>query len=322
MNDDVEKIDRQLREYKPPLRSKKILHISDLHFGSKYADRYHVLLAEKLASVVPQVNKIVITGDLFDNPKKQARQTFQAFRAELRRMTQKDEDPIVIPGNHDQRWMGNRLWIFGKRLDQLVDLQWSRLVIDNQLQTVFFCFDSARHGNWARGSVSREQMIEMGAAFEQACNQRPEVRRFLSIALIHHHPFSFKTAEFTFLERTMLQFGISDETFLQMEDAEEFVTWCARRGVSAILHGHKHVAHDAVRRVNIVRGGGTVQREIRAIGCGSSLGMDGTALSFDVVTWDERSGKWGVSFFSDPGDGSGFDREYVALTEVESPILN
>jgi hypothetical protein len=102
-----------------------------------------------------------------------------------------------------------------------------------------------------------------------------------------------------------------------MDDAEEFLSWCAARNIPLILHGHKHVQRHAQQYV--IYGNeqvGRRSREIAAIGCGTSLGAEGMALSYNIITWDAASGQWGVSFYADPGDGSGFSRQMVALHQV------
>jgi hypothetical protein len=316
---DVQKIRKILEDYKPPrIRCKTILHLSDLHFGSRYASQNHAYLSARLRSVVPSVDRIVITGDMFDNPDENAANLFEVFRGELIGMTKDGTKPTAIPGNHDQSWMGNKLGPLGRRLEQLAQLEWSRLVVDDELKCLFFCFDSTLAAAIAaRGRVSNDQLVDIGTAFEQECAHPHEERRqYLSIALVHHHPFTFNTATTTFIQRSLSLVGLNDETFLRMDDADKFVTWCARRGVSAILQGHKHVARDAVAKVVYEQGGAEREREVRAIGCGASLGMDGGPISYDILTWDERSRTWAVSFYSDPGDGSGFVPESVSLTKV------
>src|SRR6266581_1524067 len=138
----------------------------------------------------------------------------------------------------------------------------------------------------------------------------PEIENYLRVALVHHHPFSFDTGAESLIQRGLRLFGASDERFLRFDDADKFVAWCAQRGAPLILHGHKHVPRHVQHWVSDGQGGGV---EISSVGCGTSLGAEGKALSYNIVTWDPVSRKWGALFFSDPGDGSGFTKQYVAV---------
>jgi hypothetical protein len=101
---------------------------------------------------------------------------YKALHHQLMSMTPKGKKPIVIPGNHDERWMGNALGRLGQQLRQLADLQWSKLIVDEDLSCVFFCFDSSIDGgNWARGKVSHQQMLEVGTQFEQQSAVKDEL---------------------------------------------------------------------------------------------------------------------------------------------------
>ena len=97
-----------------------------------------------------------------------------------------------------------------------------------------------------------------------------------------------------------------------MDDADDFPRWCAKRNVSLIMHGHKHL-----------------QRHVeRAIDCGEVSGLDGLRLLDAVHRWVPRAihslgrtlaamGGDAATLYEDPGDGSGFARRYVALHAAE-----
>jgi len=101
---------------------------------------------------------------------------------------------------------------------------------------------------------------------------------------------------------------ITDE-LLRMDDADSFLGWCANRRVGLILHGHKHVPR--YRQEWVTRSDGTGQ-SITAVGCGTTLGAQGKPLSYNLIAWEPVSRRWNVSYFMDPGDGSGFVEQYLS----------
>jgi len=301
----AEATDEILRRHRSRDHGVRLLHLSDLHYGRAEAAENEALLLAHLDSVLDGVQRVVITGDLFDNPTRQDAIMFRNFRAALTRRSRKD--PIVIPGNHDQKLVGNLPT--SKR--QIADLEWSGFITDDELQCCFYCFDSSRDANLARGRVTKEQMRDVATLFETAAVARPELRGYLPLALVHHHPFSFETGQETFVQRLLGKFGLREEQFLRMLDADQFLTWVAKRRIPLILHGHKHVQRHFSKTVDIDGHG----QHVSAIGCGASLGAEGYPLSYNIVTWDQHSRTWGASFFADPGDGSGFSRQCIT-TEV------
>lgn len=298
----LRRIDAILDTYRTK-RSKKLLHLSDLHFGNDDAVEKEAYLSGHLEPLLKETDRVVITGDLFNSPKREEALAFRNFRASLQRKTGKD--PIVIPGNHDQKWLGN----FGSPLKELANLEWSNLVSDDDMRCVFFCFDSSRDADLARGKVTKQQMLEVATLFVTRAAANPQLHEYLPITLIHHHPFSFETPKERIIDRALERLGITDEYFLRMDDADAFLAWCARRGVQVILHGHKHVPRHTNQWVQFDQ----QYQEIVAVGCGTSLGAEGKPLSYNLVSWDPASRKWSVSFFADAGDGSGFSRQYIAL---------
>lgn len=284
----------------------RILHLSDLHYGRSEAAENEALLLAHLDTELEKVHRVVITGDLFDNPQRQDAVLFRNFRAALVRRTGKD--PVVIPGNHDQKWLGNLP--AAKR--QVADLEWSSLVIDDELQCSFFCFDSSRDGELARGRVTSEQLRDVATIFETMATRNPRIREFLPVALIHHHPFSFEVQQETFVQRILRRFGLSDEQFMKMLDADQFLNWTAKRKIPLILHGHKHVQRHFQKKINV----DDTWYNVSAVGCGTSLGAEGYGLSYNVLTWNPHSRSWSVSFFADPGDGSGFSRQCITSQDL------
>jgi len=73
---------------------KKILHISDLHFGPPFLPK----MGQALLQIAPslQADAIVITGDLTQRAKRHQFEEASAFLAQL-----PDVHKLVVPGNHD-----------------------------------------------------------------------------------------------------------------------------------------------------------------------------------------------------------------------------
>lgn len=275
-------------------RPRRILHLSDLHFGSKHAAINAPFLQAELHDTVRTVDRVVVTGDLFDNPTERDLADYQRFAQELHRVS--GREPICIPGNHDLRWLGN----VGSTATQIAALRWSSHVVDDDISTIFFGFNSAESGKWARGRVTENQMVRIAAEHRNAMAVRPELRNYLTVALVHHHPYSFKTTPSTIVQRMLAALRLSDEPFMRMADAKRYTEWCARWGVSVILHGHKHVPRYEVRRV---RPEGAPSHVLPAIGCGSSLGAEGAPMSYCVLSWSDTRRRWSSSFFESRGGG-------------------
>lgn len=307
-------IDNVLNSFTVRGTNKKILQLSDLHLGTEEAAKNQGFLESHLHSLAPTVNRIAITGDLFDNPTEMDAAHFNNFRTRLLLTTGKDI--VVIPGNHDQKFLGNSYRWVGKNLRQLADLEWSNLVIDDELQCVFFCFDSSKDADWARGKVTRDQLREVSTLFESKCATKPELRKYLALALVHHHPFSFEESRETRVQRALRFFGMTDERFLRMEDADSFLRWCARRQITLILHGHKHVQRYFTARIPIDDNGYNV-REVTAVGCGTSLGAENYPMSYNIVAWDPASARWSATFYADPGDYSGFAMQKISVHQLQ-----
>jgi predicted phosphodiesterase len=299
-----EQIEQILKKRQRHARSPAILQLSDLHFGSEWSFENEPYVSTHLHSIADSVDRVVITGDLFDEPRREEARAFHNFRTTLER--ERGEQAIVIPGNHDQKWRGN----VGADLHELAKVEWSSVFVDEKTECVFFCFDSSRDADLARGKVTTEQRLRVATEFDKLALSRPEIKAYLRVALVHHHPFSFETAKETLVSRLLEKIGITDEYFLRMEDAESFLNWCANRGVGLILHGHKHVPR--YRKEMISRNDGSDQ-EITTVGCGTSLGAEGKPLSYNIVEWNSKSRRWSVSYCMDPADGSGFVHQYLSV---------
>lgn len=289
------------------LHRPSLLHLSDLHFGTDEALKRQSYLAARVEQVVEEnnVGRVVITGDLFNNPTEQDALQFLNFRQALHRATRRD--PIVVPGNHDEKVFGNFRW----SLQQLSDLEWSNLILDEELELVFFCFDSSKDAQLARGAITQDQRLAVATAYETRATAGSACGNWLKVALLHHHPFSFPS-DHRGIWRLFEKVGVEQEDFLRMEDGESFVEWCAHRGVTLLLHGHKHVPCHTSSGVTV----GSQWRRVDAVGCGSSTGAGGFPLSMNLLTWSGES--WAARFLVDPGDGRGFGDQLISIRHAET----
>jgi UDP-2,3-diacylglucosamine pyrophosphatase LpxH len=298
-----EQIDKILKKWSRRRERAAILHLSDLHFGNEWAQEKEPYVSTHLADIAGSIGRVVITGDLFDEPKREQARAFHSFRTSLENY--RKQPAVVIPGNHDQKWRGN----IRQDLSELAKVEWSTVFVDDSMQCVFFCFDSSRDADWAKGKITTDQRLQVATQFDKLSLQRPEIKEYLRVALIHHHPFTFETPKETLVSRMLEKINITDELLLRMDDAESFLAWCANRGVGLVLHGHKHVAR--YRQGWVPRPDGT-QHLITAVGCGTTLGAEGKPLSYNLLAWDPNLRKWNVTYFMEPGDGSGFVSEYLS----------
>ncbi|WP_027819750.1 metallophosphoesterase family protein [Paraburkholderia bannensis] len=285
-------------------RSKRILHLSDLHIGLAEATQRRSYLKRHVKNLLPSIDRVAVTGDLFDTPSDELRASFDEFRRDVEDGTRKRL--LVVPGNHDMRTKGNAIGGFGRNAEYVTDLDWSPLDVDHDMQTVFFSFNSSETGNFARGGVSLRQRLSRAEKHDEEIYRRKQVRDYFNIALVHHHPVDYGSQPTALYERILARLG-GDNRFIAFEESEDFVNWCVGRQVGLVLHGHKHIPH--VATVRPTEGG-----EVTAVGCGSSVGAAGKPMCYDVITIEPATKCWSVSFYQDVrGDGSGFTLQNVAL---------
>jgi predicted MPP superfamily phosphohydrolase len=292
--------------------SRRLLHISDLHFGTPFALENRTLLDLEILKNRGEFDRIVVTGDLFDNPKRADALVFENCRTLLEVKTGKKL--IIVPGNHDERLYGNIVAGLGQDLSALVNLEWSSVIVDDDIKCIFYCFDSAlEKENFARCRVGVSQMKDVAKLFEKEAAIKPDIRDYEAVALVHHHPYPFNGYEETKLQSVLKTFGLAEKSVDSMIDTETLMEWCAGRRVSLMLHGHKHFPRHVEKTVNWNRGGKTDTRAITAIGCGTSLGAEGLSLSYNVVEWSPSTRKWTVSFFAALPSGTEFEEVHVAV---------
>lgn len=304
----VQEVDQLVASIGARQRTKRIMHLSDLHIGTQEASRRRRWLKEQLARELPSIDRVVITGDLFDNPEEALRESFDEFRADIENITK--SDLLVIPGNHDVRSKGNALGRFGRNAEYVTDLRWNPLTIDRDLQTVFFSFNSSESGNFAKGAVGDRQRLDRSSLFDAEVRRDPSIASFLRIALVHHHPYAYDTEPSAAYEKILASLFGGEERFVAFDGADEFMQWCAARGISLVLHGHKHVPRWVEADIPV----GGKRQNVVVVGCGSTTGAGGRPMCYDIIALDPATKRWNVLFFHDEmGDGSGFRLQNVTL---------
>jgi hypothetical protein len=215
-------------------------------------------------------------------------------------------------GAHDMRIKGNVLWKIGSVLRPAGELEWKALEADSKLKCLFFSFNSAKGGNFARGEVKDDDLFDVATDFQTLAKERPEIRDWLRIAIVHHHPFEFDADAEDWTAKMLKKLHIPSGTLVDMNNSDRFVKWCLKRGVQLILFGHRHVQRLITLRdlKNHVL--------ITAIGCGTSLGAEGLPLSFNIVTWSPETQRWGAEFYLDQS-GGGFEK--VRSTSLEIGVM-
>lgn len=89
--------------------SKYILHLSDLHFGTKEnALNWQSQLAEDLVKdqMCPRLDAVILSGDISNRATEEEFEATTVFLKKLQEEFQLDKDQLVIvPGNHDVSWI-------------------------------------------------------------------------------------------------------------------------------------------------------------------------------------------------------------------------
>jgi 3',5'-cyclic AMP phosphodiesterase CpdA len=265
------------------VRSGKTLHIiqlSDLHIGSKEANRRMPRIQQVVRNLVEELAPSgdilpTITGDLVDSPNDR---NFDAARAFLDFLSDiGSDDPVILLGNHDVRKDGILLESFKRaiRFPVAPRVRWA-----SRYNVALICMNSVEGGSLARGRVGETQLIDLGNEIDR----RKDSNEYSRVALLHHHPTPVDVPDWyvrPFYERIL---GGSFEKTDELEDAEGVMSFLRCRRVSAVLHGHKHIP-----RASISGEGPAV------FGCGSSVGKvstkdGGTYMSINIVSIEGSSG--------------------------------
>lgn len=152
---------------------KKIIHISDLHFG-KNDPQLTILLAEKINEINPDL--IVVSGDLTQ------RASSEQFREAKKFFDKLPQKKIIVPGNHDIP-----LYNFYRRIKKpfhnfkkYIDSNLAPELINDEFAV--FGINTARSWTFRKGKLPRERISDIALKLEKI----PE--NVIKI-IVTHHPF-------------------------------------------------------------------------------------------------------------------------------------
>ena len=252
-----------------------VLHVSDLHFGRPASSERLDSLLKLVAKLEPDA--VAISGDL---TQRCSRREFERARRYLESIGEV-APYVVIPGNHDIRWLGavwrNMGGLFRKQAHEFKYSRYKRFICEDltpslEVPGAVIAGLNTAHGI-TRGSITRRfrdlgvighvkhaDIESVREAFESAS---PDAAR---IVMIHHNPVRGELSGRHGLANT--------ETALHA---------FSDLGTELILCGHDHLqaVHTVERGVHglVISTSGTISNRIRP----------GRASSFNLVTIEERS---------------------------------
>lgn len=145
---------------------------------------------------------------------------------------------VVVPGNHDTGTNG-LFWSKKANADFCRTFLFE-MAPQKIKDTVFLPFNSTAAAFAACGEISKSEFERM----EEYLKPLPKTGK--RIALLHHHP--------------VVRGGKKiDEVGMELNNAEEFLSWCKKWEVDLVLHGHRHGDSGAVMKngIQIYTGGST-----------------------------------------------------------------
>lgn len=233
---------------------RKIVHISDLHFG-KEDPAVVERLVEKIKEIDPHL--VVISGDLTQRARTEQ---FKAARTFLERLP---HPQIVVPGNHDVP-LYNVVDRFVHALDKY------RKFISDDLQP-FFCdgemavagINTTRSLTIKGGRINSEQVADIRKKMNG-------INDHLLKIIVTHHPFDVPEGE--------------DEDDI-VGRAKKAMPLIAETGADVFLAGHLHVSHvgHSARRYRLKSGKSAL---IIQAGTAASVRERGEENSFNLLEFD------------------------------------
>jgi len=282
-----------------------VLHVSDLHFGRPASSERLDSLSELIAELGPDA--VAVSGDLTQRCTKKE---FEWAREYLDRIGQV-APYVVIPGNHDIRWLGavarNLGGLFREQAHRFKYSRYMRYISENlspslEVQGAVIAGLNTAHGI-TRGSITRrfrdlgvighvkrEDIERLKGVFEAAS---PDAAR---IVMIHHNPIRGELTG---------RHGLAN--------TEQALHAFSDLGTELILCGHDHLqaVHNVERGVHglVISTAGTISNRIRP----------GRASSFNLVTIDERTLRITTYAWQEPGSFAPSEERSYTRSAISRP---
>lgn len=244
----------------------RIVHLSDLHFGTVISE-----LCDSLLNVIEtsQPTLVVVSGDLTQRAKERQFQQALEFLERIKFPT------LVVPGNHDVP-----LWNLYCRFFHPMERY--KHIITNDMAPVFrnknllvLGLNSARSFTIKEGGISREQRDIIRKVFGSAPAEVFKV-------VVFHHP---------------LVDCMPEEDFAIVEGAAEALAALQSTGVEMALTGHLHhqYACESVHEQSILMIQAGTALSYRKRGFPNSfnvLDVESTAVALTIYEWNDVENKF------------------------------
>jgi len=243
----------------------KIVHISDLHFGSSpwLGSHYEALASDLVRNIADRNPDLILcTGDLVNGPL-----TIRGFRCAKRffndvKVSCKDVPIKFVPGNHDYAIWG--MWgikkLLRRRFDRFVtnsfgpDAFLRPNIPCKMAHVALFGFDSNPNSPsflGARGEVSHSELVQLAAGVNGLSAVHGPAE-FVKIAALHHHPMPIPQA--------------GGDYNISMRNAGIVLHQLAQNRIDLVLHGHRHFPHSSELRFLL----GNSEHRLVILGIGSA----------------------------------------------------
>ena len=236
----------------------KIVHITDLHFGS-HNEQLASTLPSRIATIKPDL--VLATGDLVDTPDKQLFKVALDFLKSLEGSCAPLPDPsdvdrprvIAIPGNHDVFSKGV-LPTFHKTYGDILGHLKSHYYFRHEKVWVYG-FNSAQR-LLATGEVPDEELARFHNEYDRLLREAADFQRAFKIVIVHHHPLpvNWQTD--------------SKQQLLTFVNAGAFISAMLTRKIDLVLHGHEHLQAISHLRSTL---GGKGDAELTVVSLGATL---------------------------------------------------
>ena len=288
--------ERAFKAKKPKIIEVTIIHLSDVHIGSKQASLRLPRLLDLVRNIIQEIGEnrkfiIAVSGDLMDDPDKRNLNDVRLFLGTLASLS--DEAVITCLGNHDVRKNG----YLAENLKMAMCLPSMgdsvRTYCDGKLGVV--SFNSVVDGKLARGFIGEQQMADIAGQMDRA----KHFNDARLIGMVHHHPVPVEVPNWyarPFYEKWL---GGAFEKTDSLEDAADFLAFVESRGFGCVIHGHKHIPH-----IGMSSGG------VPIYGCGSSVGKVDTVdkrpyMSVNLINYNLSNNRLSARLLAERVAGGG-----------------